>query len=877
MRLVCSTVPFLPVLALFAIFFMAASSVSAQGISGTGPRVKPNPFVSRENQVLTSTSFASVAQGLLAREVKSRPLDRQLCAGIADHGTSLVSRFLYSQSYRSADEVCTLSTQVPCYTNSQQISAPNDGLYTRFVSDIQVSGATQFRGSPTSPLQVSVDYVAADGSSTAAGECATFLLACPPGASCQQMKERVRLTYTISNVRVGSRLVPICLSPTGGSGYAPGSTSCDMPASYVPIDGAYTGSSAPAACEGGTDCLTSSSDNCHTTPCEPDDFVAPGVVSALLDGNCGPERDPDQGLLPELNQHCALATCGACADISSPDSQHGRFAAGPITRAYQSTSPSEFLADLTVEVAVTDQSTGTTTTRVVTMTDVGRGEVAMNIEGDRAVRVSILDILGNTELSGYDVSSGVFYISDYEAANDIDAGQPTGFFQQTSDPSINPWRAYPNAAAGLTPTATNIAAAPGAPGLTSGWSYQPARSNVGSRPGQYGVSQARLTSPNADFGSDESCAVDDYFSRFRLVPGWDTGDETSNTAGTAGGPAPLILSPLQCSAINNKLTADVLAGVAPDILAPQMESCLPPGYNLLAPGDYISNGYFWRQLFDGSAYLKTPAQEILAVAPEGYFASDYMVGDAANLVNNLGRSRNAITVATDVSEDLAQYGGAASASSISQSGTGCLFSTSVGGGMAAVTVENLDEINTITYTVTADCRPYSGSLYGVDNLTPSTPQLLTVGANSIAQVTPVYTFDLVDFDQEGTGLGYGDASQPSPVCDDAQADCSVANVTIACTFQIFNGNVDNTLPDATFTALCSDLDPSPADSAAPVPRVKPTATPGPTDSGTDTAAISAAAVLVGLAIGVLSLIFLIVVCVICVKACTGGDKKGKAS
>lgn len=876
-----SCVPLIPAAALAVLLVLTFSALSsAQGVSGSGPLTKPDPFVSRQEQVSRSTNYMVVNQALLARKVQSRPLDRQLCAGISsDYGTSLVSKFLYSQSYRSADETCTLSTQVPCYTNEQQIAAPTNEVYTRFAATLQVSGVSQFRGSVEVPLQFSIDYVAAEGSSTAAGQCATFLLACPPGASCQQLKRITRLEFSVSNVRLGARLVPVCLAPTGISAYGPTSATCTMPASYVAVNEAYSGvGGPPPACEGDVECLDPTSDSCRTTPCEPDNHVSGATVSALLDGNCGPERDPDQGLLAELNQECALATCGACPAVSTGDSQNGVFAAGPPVRAYQAASPSEFLADVSVSVTVTDTSTNTAQTRVVQMTDVGRGEISMNVEGDRLVRVSVLDILGNKDLPAMDVSTGVFMVANYEATA---SSQPAPFFQQTPDASVNPWREYPNQAVGLTPTATNIAAAPSAVGLTGGWSYLPARSDIGSRPGQYGSLQARLIGPRTQFGTDASCSDGDYYSRHRNIPGWDTGEASANTAGTAGGPPPLVTSPLQCSAILNKVTADLLAGIPPSVWGAQASRCLTPGYNLLAPGDYIADGYFWRQLYDGSEALATPAQELLAAAPDGLSVADYIVGGpVSQLAGNLGRARTAVVLAVDVSEDFVEYGGAASASSISTSGTGCLISAAREGGLATVTVENSDEVNSLTYTVVTECRPYSASRYAVANLSPSTPQLLTVGANSIAQVNPAISFRLVDVTEEGTSLYYpepADGETPA-VCDDSQGfPCATANATIACTFTVYSGTSVSGLPDSTFTALCSDLEPPPASAATPEQpaHVQPTPTPSPTDDPADAAAIGVGAILGVILIAALVIALIGVLIAVCVKLRTDKSHKQK--
>ena len=879
----CSCVPLVPTVVLAVLLVLSFSALSdAQAVSDSGPRVKPNPFVSRQEQISTSTNYMVVNQALLAREIQSRPLDLQLCAGISsDYGTSLVSKFLYSQSYRSADETCTLSTQVPCYTNGQQIDAPTHGVYTRFAATLQVSGVSQFRGSVEVPLQFSVDYVAAEGSSTAAGQCAVFLLSCPSGASCQQLKYITRLVFTVSNVRVGARMIPVCLAPTGISAYGPTSATCTMPASYVAVNEAYSGTGGPPpACEGDVECLDPTSDSCRTTPCEPDSHIPGATVTTLLDGNCGPERDPDQGLLPELNQVCALATCGACLAVSTVDSQNGVFAAGPPVRAYQAASPSEFLADVSVSVTVTDTSTNTVQTRVVQMTDVGRGEIAMNVEGDRMVRVSVLDILGNKDLSVMDVSTGVFMVANYEATA---ASQPSPFFQQTPDAAINPWNEYPNQAVGLTPTATNIAAAPSSVGLTGGWSYLPARSDVGSRPGQYGSLQARVIGPRTQFGTDASCSDGDYYSRHRDVPGWDTGDATANTSGTVGGPPPLVTSPLQCTAILNKVTADILSGVPPSVWGTQASRCLTPGYNLLAPSDYIADGYFWRQLYDGSDALATPAQELLAAAPDGLSVADYIVGGpVSQLAGNLGRARTAIVLAVDTSEDFVQYGGAASASSISTSGTGCLMSITDEGGLATVTVENSDKVNSLTYTVVTECNPYSGSRYAVSDLSPSTPQLLTVGAESLSQLNPAISFRLVDVTDEGSSLYYPEAEdgKAPAVCDDSQGfPCATANATIGCTFTVYSGTSVSGLPDSTFTALCSDVDPPPTSADAPrqPAHVRPTPTPGPTDDPADAAAIGIGIILGIILIVALVGVIIVAVIVACKKYRADKSHKQKAS
>lgn len=853
-----------------AVFLASPSQVSAQEFNGYGSGVKPAIFTSRDQLTSTSTTYSSITQALEERELETRALDRQLCAGIAaDHGTSLASSFLYSQSYRSSNEQCVLASQVPCYTNDEQISAPAQKVYTRVVANVQVSGAAQFRGSPSSPLQFSINYVAADGSSTAAGQCATFRLACPSGASCQQLDDTTFI-FTVSNVRVGWRMEPLCMTHTGASAYAAGIASCVMPASYVPVDGPFTGGMAPADCTGSVDCLIPG-DACLVSPCEPDSYVAPATVSAILDGNCGPERDPDQGLLPELNQQCYVASCGDCPAASTAASEHVRFAAGPVSRAYQLTSPDQFMADLQVEVSRRDPVTGEYTARYVQMTDVDVGQVSMNIEGDRYVRVSILDILGDKSLAVPDLSTGALYVWNYEATADTDAAQPTPIFYQTNDPNVNPWLAYPDAGVGLTPSATNIAAAPNATGLTAGFAFIPTRSGIGSTPGSYGVAQGRLVSSAAGFGTAATCSGGDYYTRFRDVPGFDTGDEASNTAGTAGGPAPEVLSPLQCSAILNKLTADVLAGVSPDLWEEARDQCLASGYNLLRPGDYIAGNTYWRQLFDGTEYLNTPASDFLAAAPDGFVAANYVAGGVRGLADNLNRARMAITVAVDVSEDYAAYEGAASAASVSQSGTGCLISSAEGGGMATVTVENLDEVNAQTYTVVTVCAPYAGSRYGVGDLTPSQPQTIVVGANSLGQVSPPYSFPLIDFDQEGTGFGYG-GDTSGAVCDDSES-CSTAVASISCTFQIYPGtNVATSFPDATFTARCTDLEPPPVQNATATPvhqRIRVTASPSPLSDDGDRAVVGSG----GVFIAILVALLILALCVCIFIGCAEYKKK----
>lgn len=165
------------------------------------------------------------------------------------------------------------------------------------------------------------------------------------------------------------------------------------------------------------------------------------------------------------------------------------------------------------------------------------------------------------------------------------------------------------------------------------------------------------------------------------------------------------------------------------------------------------------------------------------------------------------------SKDFAQHEITTTFSSIFTSGTDCFISTTEEVGLATVTVRNSDNNNSRIYTVVTECEPYFDSRYAVADISPSTPQLLTVGANSLSQLNPAISFRLVDVTDEGLNLYYPeDENGLTPtVCGDSQGvPCATADTTIGCTFTIYPGTTVNGCPEQIFMALCTDVSPSPA-------------------------------------------------------------------
>ncbi len=709
--------------------------------------------------ILEETYQVAVDGDRLAR-IEAALLDEadHVCAGVVEYGNATASRFLFTRSYQSVNEVCQQGDS-PCYTSVEQIAAPLDGFYTRIGIDLQVSGLGPFRGSGAAvadgsapAFSTTVSVVAAQGtSSSSQGTCATYSSTCPDGAACEGMV-RTTVSATVTNVRAIYAGQRMCPTNTGSQPKAPGAGSCDLPFAYAPFndDDATDDDDAStvASCKAAPFCdLDIANRGCFDTPCTPPATLN-ATLSAVLDEVCGTARDPTTGLTAALNRRCIKAVCGVCtASNKTTASAHRIYAAGPNSAAYRLSTPDRLLADIRIQVDVAAFGGAAAQTRVVQLTNADLNDVVMNEEGDDMVRVTVLGILASAQLVLPDLSGGVLITTDY-------SGSPGGFIRQSSSISEDPWQALPNRGAGLTPTATNL-------NSTYGWSYVPAAGRFGNMPGAYGESQYIATSAEANFGTTNSCfsgdPVGEYYDQCRLVPGCDTG-----SGGTRGIDDPLVTTPCRQTHEQNTITAELLAGTAPADLTYAPERTQPPGYDLLRPPYWVYDNYLVYRLADGdantlyaNATFERPANLYTPGSAEGaapFVAAntslaDYIVGATTNANQRQllsGVAAIALTLGVDVSEDLAKYTGASSSAAILRTGTGCGLAnlpangtSTLASAAAIASVENLSSSGTVTYHVQLSCVSLNETITGQPiRVTPSGGLSLTVPHESTLQTAP---------------------------------------------------------------------------------------------------------------------------------------------
>ena len=680
-----------------------------------------------------------------------------VCAGVVEYGTRTISRLLFTRSYQSVAEVCE-SGDSPCYSSAEQVAAPQDGLYTRVGLNFQITGPGHARGSGASDgessFSTTIDVVAAAGSaSTAQGTCATFSSRCPSGAACQGM-QRTTVTATATNVRAVYHGQRLCPTSTGGQPNAPGAGSCDLAFAYVPFADDDASDDADVAgiadCTASVFCDLDGGYSCQSTPCTPPAALN-STLGALLDSLCGAERDPTTGLDVELNQRCVKAGCGACpASGKNTTSLHRTYLAGPTSAAYRLTTPS-LLADVEVRVDVAAFGDLPAQSRVTTLTGVDLNDVTMNDEGDDMVRVTVAGLLKSSQNALPDLDGRVLATTDYSNS----AG---GLIRQSASLTENPWQLLANKGAGLTPTASNL-------GGQFAWAVLPGSGRFGNMPGAYGESQFIATSDEAHFGTASACfdgsPAGEYYDQCRLVPGCDTG-----SGGVRGVDPPLVMTMCRATHILNTITTELQAGVAPANLTYSPDLVLPMAYDLLKPDYWVYDNYLVYQLPDGEALysvstFERPANLYTAGSAAGAASfvaadtavADYIVGAATDPHQRRfysGVTALGLTLAVDVSEDLARYTGASSAAAILATGTGCLVgpiggadnSSTVASAVGVATVQNLATSGAVSYLVQMTCKSVDETVAGQPTrITPPQGTVITVPHESVSQTGP-FTFSV---------------------------------------------------------------------------------------------------------------------------------------
>ena len=718
-----------------------------------------------------------------------------ICSGISPtSGAGLASgrsRFLFSKSYLDSSETCVSGNEIPCYSTVEQINSTLS-LYTRFGVQAQVSGLAPLQGTGGKPstgqdhiFSTKVNFVSSESSaSTSQGTCATFTSECPQGVSCESIQETV-ISVTVANVRAAYKMNRMCPTSTGSQGKAHGIGSCRLPYAYAPFDYSDASLDPDAASVG--ECQTgifSDRDDGYSivdTPCEPPSS-AQSETSTVLDSVCGVMRDPDTGLLNELNQRCAKAICGICTANGLPvPSSHKRYAAGPVTYAFTLGSPDRLIGDVTVTVSSAASGVNTGGTRTVTLNDIDLDQVVMNQEGDNLVRVSVMGFRASTRLPLPDLKGGMVTVTVYD-----DDDVRGGMLRQAASPGDNPWTLFPNNGAGLTPTATQM-------NTSFSWAYYPASERFGDVPGAYGESQEMMTSSEAEFGSNFSCfgstPVGEYYDECRLVPGCDAG-----RGGVSLSDPPLVYTPCQKTHIYNTITTELLAGTHPGSLTYDPSLHLFPGWNLLLPDYWIYDDYVYYQLpdtaplrvYENTAYVE-PSNIFEPGSAEGATSfvpgtgtgapalADYITG-SGNLIGAaqslVGTVSTAVELAVDVSTDLVNYTGQTSAATVLATGTGCVVvgrtadqqDSLILQAYGTATVQNEDPDNSQQYIVKASCAAVNAGQ--VEQVTTPVPEAHTlfIPAQSVGQTDP-YSFQVTPFN-----------STASP---------STVGNSVRCTFSVF--------------------------------------------------------------------------------------------
>lgn len=791
----------------------------------------------RNNKLAAAASAADRSAALQAIEEALIDEEKYVCAGVLKYGQQEGSRFLFTRSYQDVDELCTDSTQSPCYTSEELIAAPLDGFYTRVGFDLQLSGAAPFRGSAgtgtgdqAKPFSFDVKFVASQGAENAAqGTCATYSSACPGGAPCEGWGP-VTITPSVRNVRAVYTLVRDCPSSSGSDPHGAGMGSCEMPFAY-PVFSDDSDADAAATDQCFADVLCDRTDGllCGSNACTPPASVDARVADNL-DALCGDMRDPDQGLLPELNERCAKAVCGACPAAGTAASAHRAYAAGPPSGALRPQKPDRFLADIDILVTVTiNANLGVTTSRTVTIENVDLNAVAMNEEGDQTVRATVLGVLADVQMNLPDLTGGMIITYDYVGE---DGGNPSGYIRMGPDPGVNYWQDKPNRGAGEVPTATYLG--------DSGWYYMAAGGRFGGVPGAYGESQYTLTSPLANFGTQNACftgsPAGEFYTECRGVPGCDVG------RGGLPGDEPLALTPCRASHILNTVASELQAGVAPSALSFSLDEIpLPPTWDFLRPNWVLYDDKLYLFLPDGGvgsditapAFLYEnasflPSRNIYAngtafgasafVTDPNASLADYILGtDDVVLRDTLGGLlTTTVTIALDISEDFAPYRGASNSVAILSAGTGCAYTLeeddsglydAPGTGYATATIQNLGSEGAVTYTVTAECESEDETLLDQPfGLSPANGYTFTALPLSSGQ-TPEFTFGVAAGTDLVSSGGYGVLEIPRK--------------TLRCTFFVSQAGDSQVL--TSLTTSCFRWG-TPSD---------PTPTPKPSGSGCD--------------------------------------------
>lgn len=604
--------------------------------------------------------------------------------------------FLYSQSYRST------TNDDPAYAADQLISSPNDGLYTRFAFRVKVTAEEDFASSYTETFTM----VDSEGGCTRASQ------ACPSDESCTELF-RTDIEVDIANITVPYRLQRIGFSPTSPNGGGVGSEASQfvMPFTYLPIDD-YTGTNAPCSdfdslsCEAGTECMLAA--ECSSTPCD-SDGIAPAVgdPSAAIAGNCGVLHDPlpltNDLLFPgELNQRCVSACCAPC-DAMLTSAYHERWALGTPTYAFGIQQADRILADFVIRTTVTNSFNGTVTTRTVRMLQQDLGAVQFDEETGQQVRVTINDISAELYNALPDMTGGAILVWDYGN------GTTSGLVSQSTDPYTNPYTALPNEGFGLTPTENNL-------GLGFGWAYLNDTRRLGAAPGQYGASQAMLTSATAQFGAQESC-YNDYYPFYKTLPGWEMVQPADNTTG----PVPRVETACQISHLLNQLTADIVGGAPASSWTGQWY--MPPHYDFHRPNMWLQNGRLMVRIHQDAALFAA----LQNVGPG--------VGGTRQITDQGERMFQLFDTLVDVSEDLAQYTGLAKQAAFGQT-TGCIYDVVQGKGQATVTVENPNDQELADFVIVTNCQTSDPTVLEVTGVQPATIST-QVGANSAKQLQPI--------------------------------------------------------------------------------------------------------------------------------------------
>ena len=651
------------------------------------------------------TSFQSVEEG---RPAPQQPVSafqpdaqcRKLLNDIdaSTLGIDTTDEFLYSRGY------LPVSGDGDAYAADQQIVAPNDGLYTRFAFRVKANAAESFSSSYSGTFTMV----------NSEGGCTRAETTCPSDESCTELFTTT-IDIDIANVTVPYRLQRLCYSPTStvsaGGGSAP--AKCPIPYSYLPIDD-FSGTDAACSAYGALSCtaanqcmMSTAGSVCSETPCD-DTNIAPAVgdPSADIAANCGALHDPlpttDDLLFPgDLNQRCISACCAPCDAVVSP-SYHQRWALGPHTYVYAIQQADRLLADLEVRVTVTNSFNGTVRTRTVRMLQQDLGAVKLDDETGEQVRVTINAASAQLYNALPDMTGGAILVWDY---NDTDS---RGLVNQAPDVFTNPYTSLPSEGLGMTPTENNL-------GLGFGWAYLNSTHRLGPAPGQYGASQAMVTSGGAQFGAEESC-YNSYYQDASKLPGWD-----SVPANGSVGAVPRVETACQISHLLNQLTIDIVGGAPPTAWTGQWY--IPPNYDFHRPNMWLMGDRLMVRLHDDAALFA-------ALQNTGVGA-----GGARQTTGQGPRMFQLVEALVDVSEDLARYTGLAKQAAFGQT-MGCIYDLVEAKGQLTVTVVNPNTEDLADFSITTTCQTSDPTLVTVTAVQPDVIST-QVGVNSAKQLQPI--------------------------------------------------------------------------------------------------------------------------------------------